>query len=520
MAHRQHICMLAAENATIPGAKVGGIGDVVRDIPVSLAAKGAEVSVVIPAYGVFHETDDAELLQQVQVPFAGEMKSVAVYERFSGKDSGVRYFVLHEALFSACGAGRIYCNDPDHEPFATDATKYAFFSVAALKCVQSGVLGPVDVFHLHDWHSALVAVLLAYAPEFKDLQSIPTVYSIHNLALQGIRPFENHPSSLQHWFPELAYEPAQLVDPRWPDCMNPMVAAIRLCKKIHTVSPTYAEEILLPNDSATGFHGGEGLELDLQAAANDSRLIGIINGISYSDAPPSRLSWPALMTEVGDRVLRWLGEREPMRAVDYLAHQRTVRWAQAAEPENVITSVGRLTEQKMALLLEPVSKGLTALEAMLAEINAGGVFVLLASGTESLEQECQRIAAQNENFLFLNRFDAEVANWLYGNGHIFLMPSSFEPCGISQMMAMRCSQPCLVHAVGGLKDTVSDNVDGFHFHGNSQSEKARHLVSRMRDITQMRSESPEVYNRIAQCAGAKRFTWDASAEAYLKRLYS
>ena len=460
--------MLAAENGLIPGGKVGGIGDVVRDIPLSLAAKGVDVSVVMPAYGSFHQADDAELLSQVQVPFAGDTKSVAVYERFPGQYSGVRLFVLHEELFSACGSGNIYCNDPDYEPFATDATKFAFFSAAALTCVQSGVLGPVDIFHLHDWHAAIAAVLLEYAPEFEELQSVPTVFSIHNLALQGIRPFANHPSSLQQWFPNLNYDPVRLVDPRWSDCINPMVAAIRVCTKVHTVSPNYAEEIVQPNNPATGFHGGEGLEIDLQTAANESRLIGIINGINYPDVLEPKVSWPKLITHIGDRVLRWLGEKEPMRSVDYLAHQRSVRWAQNAQPQHVVTSIGRLTDQKMALLLEPVSKEGTALEVMLSEFADTGVFILLASGAEPLEEHCQRIAAQHENFLFLNRFDAEVADWLYRNGDLFLMPSSFEPCGISQMMAMRCGQPCLVHAVGGLKDTVTDNLDGFHFRGETR----------------------------------------------------
>ncbi len=511
--------MLAAENAAIPGAKVGGIGDVVRDIPLSLAAHGAEVSVVIPAYGLFHQAADATLLQHVSVPFAGATLSAAVYERFIGRDTGVRYFVLEADTFSACGAGCVYCNDPDHEPFATDATKFALFSLAALRCIQSGVLGPVDVLHLHDWHSALCAVLIEYAPEFDDLKSLRTVFSIHNLAMQGIRPFAGHGSSLNAWYPELIYDQDRLADPRWSDCINPMVSAIRLCHKLHTVSPTYAEEIVSPNNVDSGFHGGEGLEQDLQIAFNEGRLSGIINGIDYALSPPAKHPWPPLINRISNRVLGWLGESEPMRSVDYLAHQRTLRWCDSSKPEHVLTSIGRLTEQKMALMLEQVSPGVSALEAILKELDKG-VFILLASGSAELENACQKIAAHHENFLFLNRFDAEVADWLYASGDLFLMPSSFEPCGISQMMAMRCGQPCLVHAVGGLKDTVVDNHDGFHFNGGSRTEKAQHLVARLSDVLQLRENSPDAYARISEAAREKRFTWKDSAETYQKVLYS
>ena len=512
--------MLAAENAAIPGAKVGGIGDVVRDIPHALAACNTDVSVIIPAYGQFHLTQDAQLLQVLPVSFMGETIEISVYERFPANDSSVCNYVLHADLFSACGNGNIYCNDPDHEPFATDATKFALFSAAALRVLQSEVIGSIDVLHLHDWHAGFAAVLLKYAPEFNDLSHLRTVYSIHNLAMQGIRPFTGHPSSLERWYPTLQYNKTMLVDPRWDDCINPMAAAIRLCDQVHTVSPTYAREIQVPNDIARGFHGGEGLEIDLQDAAKSSRLVGIINGTQYEDKQRLDMDWSTMIEGIHKRIKNWGVDHTAPREVDKQASQRVKAWMDSPDPLHVLTSVGRLTEQKMALMLLELDDGRTTLETLLDSLEGNGVFILLASGNQELEISCQKIAEQRGNFLFLNRFDAEIADWLYANGHLFLMPSSFEPCGISQMMEMRYGQPCLAHAVGGLRDTIKDNIDGFLFSGISQDNQASHLIERLKEILVQRTENPNEYQQVSEVAQRKRFTWQTSAKAYIDQLYT
>lgn len=520
MSAQRHILMLAAENAAIPGAKVGGIGDVVRDIPPALAEHGAKVSVVIPAYGQFHLHKEALFLQVIPVHFMGKKVEVGVYEHSPNNESRVSNYVLHSEFFNPCGSGNIYCDDPDHQPFATDATKFALLSMAALRVLQYGVIDPVDVLHLHDWHAALAAVLLKYAPEFHDLTDVRTVYSIHNLAMQGIRPFAGHSSSLESWYPELKYNKALLVDPRWDDCINPMAAAIRLCDQVHAVSPTYVREIQVPNDSARGFHGGEGLEHDLQNASKAFRLVGIINGTQYERELNLGLDWSTLINRIGERTQTWIEQPDTARAIDKLANQRLVLWQDRPEPDHVITSVGRLTDQKMALMLHNLDGGSTTLERVLDSLDKNSVFILLANGSAELERTCEVIAAERDNFLFLNRFDAEIADWLYANGDLFLMPSSFEPCGISQMMAMRYGQPCLAHAVGGLRDTIKDNIDGFLFSGVSQDAQAADLLERLQEILILKSKKPHDYQRITAAAKCKRFTWQSSAKTYIDRLYS
>ncbi len=514
-----HICMLAAENDSIPGAKVGGIGDVIRDIPPALAAQGASVTVIIPAYGLFHTYSEATQIGTVQVWFMGRTESVHIVELYADRDKGVRTIVVHHPLFAAGGAGSVYCNDGSDQPFATDASKFALFCTAALKAITDGIFGAVDVLHLHDWHAGFAAILREYDPAYEQLKSIPTAFTIHNLALQGIRPLQSHPSSLQSWFPDLSFEKNTVADLRWPDCVNPVAAAIRLADKVHTVSPTYSLEILQASAPERGFHGGEGLEKDLQMCASRQALVGIINGIDYEKEPATKTDWPALIKTLEDTLLGWLGDSVSLRATEYIAHQRIQQWQEYTRPQHIMTSVGRLTDQKVALLLMPAGSGRRVLDLLLDSLKGKGVFILLGSGDSELEAQCQRCAAQHQNFLFLNRYEQSLSDLLFANGDLFLMPSSFEPCGISQMLAMHNGQPCLVHAVGGLKDTVKDGVNGFHFTGDSMQNQSANMLQRFNDIITMRESKPDQYQAIADVARSERFLWQSSAQQYLQQLY-
>lgn len=515
-----HICMLAAENDVIPGGKVGGIGDVVRDIPKALANQGASVTVLVPAYGAFHLLPGATPVGVCTVVFRGRTERIEFYELYAGRDPGVRYLVAHHPLFAIGGKGRVYCNDEANQPFATDASKFALFCVAGLRALKEHLIEPVDALHLHDWHTGLAAALLKYDPDYQTLKPLKVVFSIHNLALQGIRPFAEHESSLQAWLPHLQYDPADLADPRWPQCWNPIATAIRIADVVHTVSPTYAGEIVQANDLAKGFHGGEGLERDLQLAANQGRLVGIINGIDYDTPIGARLDWPAFMRGAADEMLKLMARRPELRSLDYVAHQRLLRWQQQTRPTHIITGVGRLTDQKMALLLQPLPDGRIPLDVMLDALEGRGMLILLGSGDAELEQHCRNIASRHTHFVFLNQYSETLSNLLFSNGDLFLMPSSFEPCGISQMLAMRQGQPVLAHAVGGLCDTISDGVDGFLFSGDSMATQVHQLLKQLNAVLTMREKKPGDFCDIATRAQAQRFEWHDSASRYLSELYS
>lgn len=512
--------MFAAENDVIPGAKVGGIGDVVRDVPRALADDQTRVTVVIPAYGAFHELPDAVSVGTFTTSFRGTPQRVEMYEVSIGRDNNVRYLVLHHPLFAAGGKGQVYCDDDANQPFATDANKFALFSVAALSAITSGNIDSVDVLHLHDWHSALTLALIRFDTAFESLKSLRTVFSIHNLALQGIRPFAQHTSSFQAWFPHLHYDSGVLADPRWPHCINPLACAIRLADKVHTVSPTYASEIVQPNDPLRGFHGGEGLEEDLQQAATQGRLVGIINGIDYPAESAVRLSWQKFTLQLSEELLSLIVRQNTLRTVDYTAHQRVLAEAQRKRPAHIITSVGRLTDQKMALLFQSTRDHRTALECILESISGRGLFLLLGSGDAELEEQCQQVASRYPQLVYINQYSANLANLLFANGDLFLMPSSFEPCGISQMLAMKDGQPCLAHSVGGLRDTINDESDGFLFKADSLNAQAEALVQRVNDVLHLREQKPDTFTRIASAARKKRFEWSTSASRYHTELYS
>ncbi|MDP2380290.1 MAG: glycogen/starch synthase, partial [Pseudohongiella sp.] len=291
-----HIVMIAAENAALTGGKVGGIGDVIRDIPGALARQGHQVSVITPAYQRLAQINDSLRLGEFTTVFAGKAETVSLYrvqaQHRRYNHASVNHYLLDHPLLAPCGAGAIYCHD-ESGPFATDANKFAFFCTAVCEWLISDELHKPDVLHLHDWHAAMVSVLRRFHPRYQHLKTIHTVYTIHNLSLQGIRPLRGDHSSLESWHLSLVSdalwsgddEANVMTDPRYPDCINLMRCGLLLSDRVHAVSPGYAMEIQQPNDPVRAFVGGEGLEQDLQSLALQNRLFGILNGCEYSDTP-------------------------------------------------------------------------------------------------------------------------------------------------------------------------------------------------------------------------------------------
>ncbi len=514
-----HILMVAAENGALPGGKVGGIGDVVREIPGALAQRNCTVSVVTPAYGVFDSLDGARQLQVLRVKFAGRTESLKLFQLDQIDGDRVHHYVIEHPLFSSCGAGRIYCDDPPGQPFKTDASKFALFCLGVAEAIKKGVFTELEVLHLHDWHAAFLCILRRYDTSYRSLQDLRCVYSIHNLAVQGVRPFSNDDSSLEQWYPGLVYERKQLADPRWTDCVNPMASAIRLADAVHTVSPSYAEEILLAGDLDHGKHGGEGLDQDLRNASDEKRLFGILNGCDYSQKPVSALAdWPSLLQRMRELVLLWASRDTALTSSHFIAHH-SLDLLNDKRPKMLLTSIGRITDQKVGLMRQPTSQGQAALHAALEIVDDEGMLIMVGTGDPDYEQFLSETAAIYRNFVYLRGFSEELAEALYQQGDLFFMPSSFEPCGISQMLALRAGQPCLVHHVGGLRDTVKDGNTGFAFTGDNPTAQADALVSTVqRALNQFQKKSSQ-WKTMRKASAAARFEWASSIDAYIKRLY-
>ncbi len=374
-----------------------------------------------------------------------------------------------------------------------------------------------DVVHLHDWHAALYLLLRHFDPAFRQLQAPRTVFTIHNLAYQGIRPLANDVSSLETWFPGLAPPPAIVGDPRYADCVNPMAVAVRLADKLNTVSPTYAQEILQPNDPARGFSGGEGLEQDLRLAAEQGRLAGILNGCDY---PSNTAAAAGLEQTAGDQ------RAGPHGLGKDHAHGRPRREPGTAQgftatPSRPGTDQYRADDSAKMRLVPAAndSRPLIAGERSSTIWANNGVLILLGSGEPELEQRMQQLAAEHRNFLFLCGYSDALSQTLYAAGDFFLMPSSFEPCGISQMLAMRAGQPCIAHAVGGLRDTIRSGQNGFLFSGDTPTAQADDFVATFQRARQLKTETPDHWQSMRAAARAERFSWSVAAERYQEELY-
>jgi starch synthase len=395
------------------------------------------------------------------------------------------------------------------------------FCAAASEAVVSGLVGPVDRIHLHDWHAATLAVLRSFHPEYAGLRSVPAVFSIHNLALQGIRPQRGDDSSLLGWFPGLAFDQEAVADPRARDCYNPMRAAINLCERVHVVSPGYAEEILRPSEPWRGFIGGEGLEQDLRRASAEGRLVGILNGCDYPGPDYGGTDFGDFVALARRELLATVGRSATVDSAHLIALHRLDALAagESPAPRSIVTSVGRMTEQKLMILCQRLDDGRGALDHLLDQLASDQLLVMLGSGDAALEQYVTEVAGRRDNLIFLNAYSEALSGALYALGCLFLMPSSFEPCGISQMLAMRAGQPCLVHGVGGLADTVHDGEDGFTFYGDSPREQALALRQRLREALDLMRDQPASWKRLCRAAAAARFPWSESAARYVSELY-
>lgn len=517
MSSARNILLLAAENGALPHGKVGGVGDVMRELPAALARRGLNPVVLTPAYGLLAEFPEARPAASVNVEFGGATESAMLCEIPLDPGTGVRHCVLDHARFQPRGPGLVYCDDGDDAPFETDGGKFAFFCAAAAAAICEGALEEPDLVHLHDWPAALFTVLREFDPAFSSLKEIRTVYTIHNLALQGIRPMDGHASSLRVWFPNLDFETETVADPRWPNCVNPMAAAIRLADGVNTVSSVYAEEITRPSAPERGYSGGEGLEEDLKEAQSKGRLAGILNGCEYPAQPASVPEWARLVKVMQSELARWQGGEEAIRS-HVLAAERLATLS-PQRPGTLLTSIGRITTQKVQLLREEAGEGGSALATLLQSLDDDAWFVMLGTGDPGCEAFLADHAATHPNFLYLQGYSDELSDLLYRAGDLFLMPSQFEPCGISQMLAMRAGQPCVVHGVGGLKETVEDDVTGFVFDGETPRAQAGRFVERTLQALELRRSSPEQWEKMCRAAAAARFDWDASAAQYEQVLY-
>src|SRR5690606_31251709 len=223
---------VAAENDALVNCKAGGMGDVVRDVPRQISQRGDRVHVIVPAYSRLHHGGLPK--SSLNFGLRGISYTADLYEVKPKKEyPNIFHYVLHHPEIQAGEIAHIYHNDPE-EPFFTDAIKYFIFCAGVAEAIKKGAFGHLAVVHLHDWHTSTLLFLRKFHPAYTLLKGIRFVYSIHNLAIQGIRPFEDNYSSLGNWFPHLVIDKRALMDYRYRDCVNLMAVGIRFADAVHT----------------------------------------------------------------------------------------------------------------------------------------------------------------------------------------------------------------------------------------------------------------------------------------------
>lgn len=479
---RSRLTVLHVTPEMTPVSKVGGLADVAGSLPGALQRLGVDARVFTPSWpGVAERLRDlgARAISgpdRICVPFGGRK----VCSDFSVVDlAGTSLCLLEDdELFS----------NPSIYPEKLDplsAMPFAFLSLAAVEYSLSNEWKP-QILHLHDWPSSLVPAALKWHRVYGVAREGPrTVLTIHNIAHQGILPL----SALDEW--GFGPEALTLDGVEFYGSANLLKGGITASDAVVTVSPNYAREILSPEF-------GEGLEGVLEY--RKSKITGILNGIDTASWDPWRDKAIPANFRTGD-----MKGKQTCRAV--LLSE--CGWVGFSGP--LIVSVGRLVRQKGLELL------LHALDEILS---MGARLVLIGTGERELEERFSREAIRRQDGLHFRRaFDEGFARLAYAGGDIFIMPSLFEPCGLSQMISMRYGTVPVARGVGGLVDTVSDTDAGPRGTGflfDDFTPEAL-MCAVKRALTHF--SEPRSWSQLRKRCMEKDFSWDLSARSYMT-LYS
>lgn len=466
--------LLASSEAT-PFAVSGGLAEVAGALPKALMEKeDMDVRVILPLYECVTEEQRKNLnfLFCFDVSVSWRKQYCGVFETKVGKVT--YYLVDNEYYFKRSGLYGYY----------DDAERYSFFSRAVLDIIGRLEDYKPDIIHCNDWQTALIPLyyncFYRYLPGYDNIR---TVYTIHNIQYQGVYGMEvlNEVVGL---------DPADYSLIEYDGCANFTKAAIECCNKVSTVSPTYANEILDPWFS----HGLDGI-----LHKNYWKLTGILNGIDVESYDPH--TDPAIKYHYSQA--RKAGKAKDKEALEEM-------YGFEHKPEvPIISLISRLVSHKgLDLITAIVDQLLNTTEVR---------FLVLGSGDQSYEDYFRGVAARHpDKFRLELGFRPDLSRQIYAGSDIFLMPSKSEPCGLSQMIALRYGTIPIVRETGGLKDSVSDCGDGI---GNGFTFKTYNAHDMLWAITR----SIDLYyndkvgwknlvNRAMKCDNS----WNKSADQYIE----
>lgn len=473
---KMQIVFASAECA--PFVKTGGLGDVAGSLPAALVRAGAEVIVMVPKYATIKDEYKAQMEH-----FADFYVSLGWRNEYCGLEKlehdGVTYmFVDNE---------RYFARDYPYG-FFDDGERFAFFSKAITESLQHLPAGfECDILHCNDWQTALAPVFLREFYQGLPLYDrVKTVFSIHNVAFQG-----QFSDTVMEDILGVAHIPAAATQLRCDACsINYMLGALHYADAITTVSPTYANEIQTPEF-------GEGLDGVLRERSY--ALQGILNGIDVAGFDPATDKRIAANYTVEDRSGKAVCKAKLQEELGL----------EVRDDRPLMVMVTRLTRQK----------GMDLVMYALDRILAGGVQVaVLGTGDRDYEDGLRYFQDKYPGTMAARiEFDPALSQRMYAAADMFLMPSKFEPCGLSQIIAMRYGTLPIVRETGGLKDTVipynefTGEGTGFSF-SNFNGDEMGDAVFR---AARLFWDNRDAWNQLVTQAMSQDFSWTRSADKYL-----
>ncbi len=466
--------ILFASPEAAPYIKVGGLGDVAYALPRELSEmKGNEVCVVLPYYKAVKDRfgDTMEYVTSFTVPLAWRQLYCGIFRQKQGNVT--YYFIDNEYYFMR---DTVYGNYDDGE-------RYAFFSKAVLEMLQHLNFWP-DVIHANDWQSALIPLFLkSFYQSMESYRNIKTMFTIHNIEYQGQMPFAFAKEVLglaDHQMSSLAYG----------GCLNFMFSAICLADKVTTVSSTYAEEL-------KSAYFGKDMHQVLSGVSY--KFCGITNGIDPDMFNPASDSHLFHKYSVKNMSGKKIGKN---KLREYLNLEKD-------DDAPIMAIISRLVDHK----------GLDLIQYVRHEIMQRRVqLVILGTGDAEYENMFRELSYQYPGRVSANIcFDTDLANKIYAGADLFLMPSKSEPCGLSQMIAMRYGTLPIVRETGGLKDTVwpinpeTGEGRGFTF----KSYNAHDMLDAIDRALNFYYEKKPQLKKVIRSNMETDFSWQTAAGQYM-----
>jgi starch synthase len=470
-----HIAFAASE--CVPFSKTGGLADVIGALPPALAYLGHKVTVFLPKYKPTKLDHPRTVVPSITVPFDDRYRFCSVLD--GGERAGVQfYFIDYPPYFNRDALYGTPLGD-----YHDNAERFALFSRAVLEA--SKAVGVPDVFHCHDWQTALVPILLKtlYA-EDPALQNSPCVFTIHNLGYQGIFPPEILPLLMLPW------DLFTISKMEFYGKVNFLKGAISMADYITTVSRRYSQEI---QTAEFGF----GLEGVLRPRSGT--LTGILNAVDYKEWSPETDTYIAARYSAGDLTGKAECKRDLLREFGLAADTRLP----------VIGMVARFVQQKGFDLIQQVADRIAYQEL---------IMVVLGSGEPEYEDMFRRLNRQYpQKFGIRIAYDDALAHKIEAGSDMFLMASHYEPCGMSQIYSLKYGTVPIVRATGGLDDTVEQfdprtlKGTGFKFRQYSGEAMLETLQTALKAYGDQKSWQALMRNGMAQ-----DYSWPSSAREYVK----